>query len=243
MSALSHRKSGKEKRLPEILLVDSHPTFRRLVREMISRHHPNIHVQEAQDEKDALGKIRRYRPDLILTEIDLQGRRIPDLPEEMQAIHPGSVVAVLTDCDLPEYRDVALKSGARHFISKSLPNGKAILEVIDETLDLTGTHDQGREPKMTSRNEYQRLAEARLEELAARIAQLKAQAKQADARARLGIEKQVDGLQERSAQIRQKLIQLKDAGENAFADLKAGTEMALTELKTALDDAAARFKG
>ena len=143
MARLSRRESEKGKRAPEILLVDSHPTYRRLVRELISRHHPDIRVQEAQDEKDALGKIRRHRPDLILTEIDLRGRRIPDLPEEMQAIHPGSVVAVLTACDLPEYRDVALKSGARHFISKSLSNGKAILEAINDALDLTGTHDQG----------------------------------------------------------------------------------------------------
>lgn len=120
---------------PEILLVDSHSTYRRLVRELIGRHRPDIRVKEACDRQDALGKIRRYRPDLILTEIDMQGRRIPDLPGEMQAIHPDGVVAVLTDCDLPEYRDTVLKSGAHHFISKSLPNGKAILEVINDALD------------------------------------------------------------------------------------------------------------
>ena len=95
---------------------------------------------------------------------------------------------------------------------------------------------------MTSRNEYQRLAEARLEELAARIAQLKAQTKQADARARLQIEKNIDRLEERHSQIRRKLTQMRAAGENAFADLKAGAEMALVELKTALEDALARFK-
>jgi DNA anti-recombination protein RmuC len=95
---------------------------------------------------------------------------------------------------------------------------------------------------MTPRKEYQQLAEAHLEELAARIAQLKAETKQADARARLQIEKQIDSLEERSSQIRRKLIQMKEAGENAFADLKAGTEMALADLKTALEDALARFK-
>jgi DNA-binding NarL/FixJ family response regulator len=116
----------------EILLVDSHPTYRRLVKEMIGRYRPDIRVQEAHDRQDALGKIQRYRPDLILTEIDMQGRRIPDLPGEMQTIHPDGVIAVLTACDLPEYREAALKSGARHFISKSLPNGKAILELINE---------------------------------------------------------------------------------------------------------------
>jgi DNA anti-recombination protein RmuC len=95
---------------------------------------------------------------------------------------------------------------------------------------------------MTSRKAYQRLAEARLEELAARIVQLKAQTKQADARARLQMEKQLDKLEERHSQIRGKLMHMKEAGENAFADLKAGAEMALTDMKTALEDAVARFK-
>jgi DNA-binding NarL/FixJ family response regulator len=52
----------------------------------------------------------------------------------MLAIHPDGVIAVLTTCDLPEYREVALKNGARHFISKSQSNGKAIMEMIAEEL-------------------------------------------------------------------------------------------------------------
>jgi two-component system nitrate/nitrite response regulator NarL len=119
---------------PEILLVDSHPTYRRLVKELIHRHYPAIRIKEAFDMEDALGKIRRYQPDLILTEIDMRGRRIPNLPQQMLAIHPDGVIAVLTTCDLPEYREVALKNGARHFISKSQSNSKAIMEMIAEEL-------------------------------------------------------------------------------------------------------------
>jgi len=35
---------------------------------------------------------------------------------------------------------------------------------------------------------------------------------------------------------------MKETGDNACADLKAGTEMALADMKTALEEAAARFK-
>ena len=122
------------KKSPKILLVDSHPTYRRLVKELIRRHYPAIRVKEACDREDALGKIRHYQPDLILTEIDMRGRRVPDLPKQMQAVHPDGVIAVLTTCDLPEYREVALKNGARHFISKSQFNGKALMEMIAEEL-------------------------------------------------------------------------------------------------------------
>lgn len=35
---------------------------------------------------------------------------------------------------------------------------------------------------------------------------------------------------------------MKETGENALADLKAGTEMGLTDMKTALEKATERFK-
>jgi len=35
---------------------------------------------------------------------------------------------------------------------------------------------------------------------------------------------------------------MSETGENAFADLKAGTEMGLADLKTAIEDAAARLQ-
>jgi len=35
---------------------------------------------------------------------------------------------------------------------------------------------------------------------------------------------------------------MKETGENAFADLKAGTEMGPADMKTALEEAAERFK-
>jgi DNA repair exonuclease SbcCD ATPase subunit len=83
---------------------------------------------------------------------------------------------------------------------------------------------------MTSRDEYQQLAEAKLEEISAKIQQFKAQAKQADAKARTEIERHIDQLQDRKAAVENKLGDLKNAGENAFGELKAGVE-------TASDDA------
>jgi hypothetical protein len=35
---------------------------------------------------------------------------------------------------------------------------------------------------------------------------------------------------------------MSETGENAFADLKAGTEMGLADMKTAFEEAAERFK-
>lgn len=121
-------------RLPKILLVDSDTTFRRMVGDMIRRHFPDVHVSEARNREDALRQVRRHRPGLILTEIDMRGRRSLDLLEKMHALHPECVIAVMTSYDLPEYREAALQGGARHFISKSVPSGPAIMEIVTAEL-------------------------------------------------------------------------------------------------------------
>jgi predicted phage-related endonuclease len=96
---------------------------------------------------------------------------------------------------------------------------------------------------MTSQEQYQKMAEAKLEEIVARMQQLKAQAKQGDAKVRIEFERQIEQLQDRKAQVENKLSDLKNAGEDAYAELKAGVETALGEMKSALEEAAAKFKG
>jgi two-component system, response regulator YesN len=119
---------------PRILLVDSDAIYRHMVKAMIRRHYPHAVIREASNPQDALRHVRCRTPGLILTEINLSGHRILDLPRRMHTIYPQSVIAVLTSYDLPEYREAVLRAGANHFISKSLPSGQAILTIVEEGL-------------------------------------------------------------------------------------------------------------
>jgi DNA-binding NarL/FixJ family response regulator len=227
-----------------ILLVDSHRVFRRMVREVIARHCPGITVIEALDREDALRKLKRHRPGLIFTDIDIRGCRVLDLLQRMRRVHPDGVIVVLTSYDLPEYREAALACGAHHFISKSASNGSTIVNIVEAELfkPAWSRKKKERRPTMTSRDEYQQLAEAKLEEIVAKIQQLKAQAKQGDAKVRIEIERSIDQLQDRKAAVENKLGDLKNAGENAFGELKAGVETAMNEMKSAVEEATAKFK-
>jgi DNA-binding NarL/FixJ family response regulator len=120
--------------LQRILLVDSHRVFRRTVRETIARRCPAVPVMEALSGEDAVRKVKRYRPGLIFTDIDIGGRRVLDLLQRIREIHPKGVIAVLTSYDLPEYREAALASGADHFFSKSASNGRTIEKIIEAEL-------------------------------------------------------------------------------------------------------------
>jgi DNA-binding NarL/FixJ family response regulator len=120
----------------KILLVDNDAAFRRMLRDLIRRHFPHAIVHEAHGPEDAVRKIKSISPGLVLAEIDMAGRRSLDLTRKMNAVHPESVIAILTSYDLPEYREAAFQAGAHHFISKSMPTTvPVILAIVEEALD------------------------------------------------------------------------------------------------------------
>jgi two-component system response regulator YesN len=121
----------------KILLVDSDGKFRRLIRETILRHYRNIQVEEAPNRTVALQHLIEFRPELILTEIDMQGHRSLDLLRRMRQASPESAIAVLTSYDQKEYQRSTLRSGAHYFISKVQANSKIIRNVIDSELART----------------------------------------------------------------------------------------------------------
>lgn len=88
---------------------------------------------------------------------------------------------------------------------------------------------------------YRKKAKARLDEIGAKIDQLKAKAVQADADARIQAEEQIDRLKQRKQEMQTRLDELKESGEAAFNEIKAGTEDALNSLKSAVDKAVSKF--
>jgi len=95
---------------------------------------------------------------------------------------------------------------------------------------------------MGTREAYKLKVEAELELAQAKLAELKAYAKNAVADARIRYERQVDELERRLADTKSKLKELEDAGENAWERLKGGVDSAWDELSAAVRDSAAKFK-
>ncbi len=95
---------------------------------------------------------------------------------------------------------------------------------------------------MDKKQVYQEKMEAQLKEWAAKIDELKAWADQAEAQQKLDYYEQVESLREKQDKARQKLEALRDAGEGAWEEIKAGVEMAWDDLSLAVDNAIMRFK-
>ena len=89
---------------------------------------------------------------------------------------------------------------------------------------------------------YEKKLEAQLAQWEAEIDKLQAQADQAEAEARREYYDRIEKIRELQESARRKLDHLKNAGDDAWQDLKSGAEMARDALASAVKSAANRFR-
>lgn len=95
---------------------------------------------------------------------------------------------------------------------------------------------------MSSRDEYIRRMQAKLEEWNAEIDRLTAKAGDVTAEVKIEYSDHIESLKAKQATARQKLEELQQAGESAWGDLKSGIELAWTAMGEAIDSAKDRFR-
>ena len=90
-------------------------------------------VQEAENGVDAAAHILSRIPDLIFMDINLPGENGLELTKKIKARYPRIIVVILTNYDLPEYRERAELCQADYFLSKGDTSRENIL-ALAETL-------------------------------------------------------------------------------------------------------------
>lgn len=121
-------------RMPTILIIDSNQMFRQALKSTISRCFPELTVAEAETADEGFQKAIRERPQLVVTDLHLNGNKCFKMIQRIAMQQPEARIAVLTDKDEEEYRQAALEQGADYFISKSGPNGQNVLSIIRDRL-------------------------------------------------------------------------------------------------------------
>jgi DNA-binding NarL/FixJ family response regulator len=115
-----------------MLIVEDNPTFRRSLKELLLDEFPSVEIAEAADGKEAFQKIETFHPRLIFMDIRLPGENGLRLTQKIKALHPETIVIILTSYDLPEYREAAKRAKANHFITK----GSATHELLEIVRDV-----------------------------------------------------------------------------------------------------------
>ncbi len=101
------------------LIVEDSITFRMLLKDMLTVRFPSMAIEEAGDGKQAMEKVDMYTPDLIFMDIKLPEESGLEITKKIKEKYPGTKVIVLTNYDIPEYREAAHRNGADYFFTKS----------------------------------------------------------------------------------------------------------------------------
>ena len=116
------------------ILVEDDNEFRKSVKRILSSRYPFLELSEAENGDQALRSIDHLPPDLIILDIHLPGKNGLQVAREIKDRHPNTVIIMLTNYDLPEYRESAFRSGANYFVSKdsSIADFFTLIEWITE---------------------------------------------------------------------------------------------------------------
>jgi hypothetical protein len=94
---------------------------------------------------------------------------------------------------------------------------------------------------MNTKEAYQEKAEAQLEELKARIGLMEAKSARAKAEAKVEYSEQIEELRQKQKEVEEQLERVQAAGSEAWRELTAGVDDAMTVLQNAVTNAAAEL--
>jgi DNA-binding NarL/FixJ family response regulator len=102
-----------------VLIVEDNGIFRETFKKGLLDYFPSMVIEEAGNADEALQKIKEGPPHLIFMDIRLPGVNGLQLTQRIKKNFPDIDIAILTDYDLPEYRQAAVQCGADRFFVKN----------------------------------------------------------------------------------------------------------------------------
>ena len=104
----------------KILLVDDQILFRKGLRSLLEAEEDIEIVSEASNGQEALDKVKAYRPDVVLMDVNMPGCDGIQGTRLIKADHPDVKVVILTISDEDDDLFEAIKAGAEGYLLKNL---------------------------------------------------------------------------------------------------------------------------
>jgi len=154
-----------------ILVVDDHEVVRLGLKALLDQH-PNFEViAEAANAKEALEKVEKYIPDVVLMDIRLPGASGIEACEQITENFPDTKVIMLTSYAEDEMLFSAIRSGASGYVLKQIA-----AEDLIKAIEAVGRGEGLLDPAVTQRV-FQEVKRAVREEEASAFANLSQQEK------------------------------------------------------------------
>ncbi len=129
------------------MLVEDNAIFRESLRDSLRLQFPSMQIVETGDGREALERIDSLSPNLIFMDIRLPGQNGLELTEKIKKLYPEITIIILTNYDLPEYREAAARFNADHFFSKDSMTHQEVNALIKSILSEKGFRGNGSEGK------------------------------------------------------------------------------------------------
>ena len=120
--------------MSSVLVADTNGFFRRSFKDVLQVYLPGITIEEAESAEEVMKHVRANAPDFVFTDVRLRGKSGLKLGKEIKDLYPQTVVCVLTDYDLPEYRRIAYQHGVDYFLLKDSLSGREIADLIKSAI-------------------------------------------------------------------------------------------------------------
>lgn len=104
----------------KIMLVDDHEVVRIGLKTLLERHTDFAIVGEASRASEAVEKVERLKPDVVVMDIRLPGKSGSDACREIIAKHPATKVIMLTSYAEDELLFDAIAAGASGYVLKQV---------------------------------------------------------------------------------------------------------------------------
>jgi len=113
-----------------IVVVDDHEVVRLGLRSLLEHHTQFEVVGEAASAKEALERVSRLRPDIVLMDIRLPGTSGIEACEEITSQYPETRVVMLTSYAEDEMLFSAIRAGASGYVLKQI-GGDDLIKAIE----------------------------------------------------------------------------------------------------------------
>jgi two-component system nitrate/nitrite response regulator NarL len=113
-----------------VFLVDDHPIVREGVRSYLT-HHSIAVVGEASDAKEALRKVKKLAPDVIVLDVNLPSIDGGELARRLRRLVPKTKLIAFSIHSSEEYVVKMARCGVQGYVTKDQPAGDLLLAIKD----------------------------------------------------------------------------------------------------------------
>jgi two-component system nitrate/nitrite response regulator NarL len=113
-----------------VFLVDDHPIVREGVRSFLTNHSISV-VGEASDAKEALRKVKKLAPDVVVLDVNLPSIDGGELARRLRLLVPQSKLIAFSMHSSEEFVVRMARCGVQGYVTKDAPTGQ-LLEAIKD---------------------------------------------------------------------------------------------------------------